>query len=302
MKISLILPVYNGERFLERAIESVLNQSYTNFELIVVNDGSTDASLSICQQFEQIDNRIKVIDKANGGVSSARNVGVSHASGMFSIHLDADDWIESHMLETMIEKIGENDVLITDFYYDDSYGKARHSIQRPSSLQTGGLIEDIMLRKLHGSMCNKLIRHSIYNTYKIRFPEQLGYCEDQITLIRILNNTNKIVYHNEAFYHYCLNSESATGTLNYNYFKKTILYFDYIEKNQDLSIENRLLIENKLLTKADMMYSKIYSSNEIIAWEASINKYLLRSSLTFFTKLRLLLHFFNLGRIAKYTY
>lgn len=302
MKISLILPVYNGEKFLRRAVESVLNQSYINFELILVNDGSTDATLSICQKFEQADSRIKVIDKANGGVSSARNVGISHASGMFSIHLDADDWIDSNMLETMIEKIGDNDVLITDFYYEDSYGKSRHSVQRPSSLQTSGLIKDIMLRKLHGSMCNKLIRHSIYNTYKIRFPEQLGYCEDQITIIRILNSTNKIVYHNEAFYHYYVNSESATGTLNYNYFKKTILYFDYIEKNKDLNIERGLLIENKLRTKADMMYSKIYSSNEIIAWESSINKYLLPSSLTFFTKLRLLLHFLYLGRIAKYTY
>ena len=93
-KISIIMPIYNCEKYLKRSIESVLNQTYKNLELILINDGSTDNSLKVCREYERKDDRVQVIDKKNGGVSSSRNAGFKIATGEYVTFVDADDWIE----------------------------------------------------------------------------------------------------------------------------------------------------------------------------------------------------------------
>ena len=101
-KLSVIVPVYNAERFVERCINSLINQTYKNLEILLVNDGSKDASLSICQKFAEQDDRIKVLDKPNGGASSALNLGLKHATGDYIGFCDADDFHDSNSFETLI--------------------------------------------------------------------------------------------------------------------------------------------------------------------------------------------------------
>ena len=119
--ISIIVPIYNAEKYIHRCLDSILAQTYKNFELILINDGSIDNRGKICDEYSQRDNRIKVIHKNNGGVASARQCGIENAKGEYTIHIDPDDWVESNMLEELYNKaIKEKaDVVICDFYVEE---------------------------------------------------------------------------------------------------------------------------------------------------------------------------------------
>ena len=108
--ISIIMPVYNAEKYLNRSIESIMNQTYNNIEIILVNDGSTDNSLEICTSYQEKDNRIKLINQANKGVSFARNKGIDEATGDYIMFIDSDDYVEKNMIEDMVSKITEDDI------------------------------------------------------------------------------------------------------------------------------------------------------------------------------------------------
>ena len=158
--ISVIIPVYKAEDYLVKCIESFLNQTYDNFELILVDDGSPDNSGLICDQYARIDSRIRVIHKSNGGVSSARQAGVDAANGKYFIHADPDDWVEPNMLYELYvcATVNNSDYVICDFFVDDiSNSRSTYISQRPSELTSHALLKDL-LTYLHGSSCNKLIR------------------------------------------------------------------------------------------------------------------------------------------------
>lgn len=125
--ISVIIPVYNAQKVLSEAIESVLNQSYRNFELLLIDDGSTDASPSICDSFASKDHRVRVIHKKNGGVSSARNCGLDAAKGEFISFVDNDDLLYPDFLGTMVNSIGTYDFLLAS-YVDGGGMKGRTSM------------------------------------------------------------------------------------------------------------------------------------------------------------------------------
>lgn len=114
--ISFILPVYNAERTLKRCLDSILMQSYCNYEVIIVDDGSIDNSGKICDSYSLNDKRFRVVHTKNAGVASARQLGVSLATGEYIIHIDADDWIETNMLRDMLNEISDADILISDYY------------------------------------------------------------------------------------------------------------------------------------------------------------------------------------------
>lgn len=114
--VSVIVPVYNAEHFIEKCIHSILNQSYKNIELILVNDGSTDNSVKICDSFAKIDNRIKLIHQANSGPSVARNNGIYNAKGKYIQFIDADDYIEENMIETLVNEMEKGlDIVICGY-------------------------------------------------------------------------------------------------------------------------------------------------------------------------------------------
>ena len=113
-KISIVVPVYNMENYLERCIKSILNQTYTNLEVLLINDGSTDSSLELCYQLASIDDRIVVFDKVNGGLSDARNFGVEKASGEYIGFIDSDDDIEPRMIEVLYEMIKEHNADVSE--------------------------------------------------------------------------------------------------------------------------------------------------------------------------------------------
>lgn len=217
--ISIILPVYNVEAYLRRCVESLLAQTFTDFELLLVDDGSTDDSGKICDEYAKKDSRVRVFHKENGGVASARQLGVDKAKGEYSIHADGDDWVEPGMLQKMYEAIKKEDadLLIADFFVDRD-GKSYYADETRPSDNSIDVLTDILTNKLFGSLWNKLIRHSLYKQYNVRFIEKIDYCEDVLILVQMLQHNIKVRFLNEAFYHY---DQSNQNSISRNFTAKS---------------------------------------------------------------------------------
>ena len=123
-KVSIIVPVYKAEKYLNRCIDSILAQTFTDFELLLIDDGSPDRSGEICDEYAKKDSRIRVIHKENGGVSSARQRGLDESVGEYTMHADPDDWVEPEMLDELYKKAKEEDadMVICDFFYEYKTG------------------------------------------------------------------------------------------------------------------------------------------------------------------------------------
>lgn len=211
--ISVIVPVYKAEKYIHRCLDSIINQTFKDFELILVDDGSPDRSGEICDEYAAKDKRVKVIHKENGGVASARQCGIDAATGEYTIHADPDDWMELDMLKCMYNAIKEDnaDLLITDFYFNKE-NKEIYCKQPIRSLKQEDILKSA-LTELHGSMCNKLLKTSIYKENNIKFIESIDFCEDVLFWLQILQSQNlKINHLQKAFYHYDLFSNNCSIT------------------------------------------------------------------------------------------
>lgn len=227
-KISVIVPVYNVEKYLNRCIDSILAQTFKDFEVLLIDDGSTDQSGKICDEYAEKDERVRVFHKKNGGVASARQLGTEKARGEYSIHTDGDDWIEAMMLEQMYNAITNNksDILIADFFID-AKGKSKYTEQQSISMKPLDVLRNILCGQLMGCLWNKLIRHSLYKTYDIYFIENINYYEDVLVLAQLLQNDIKITFLHEAFYHY---DQTNTQSITRHYTRSTyVMNMQYIE-------------------------------------------------------------------------
>lgn len=221
-RLSIIVPVYNVERYLNRCIDSILSQSFQDFELILVNDGSIDESGRICDKYAQIDKRIRVIHKENGGVSQARNVAISVAIGKYIAFVDSDDYISPNMYENLVSTaINTNaDIVKCGFIVFDNYGSSKESKTFNSNM-TFDNCEDgaYLLTQLYfDSILYKVPWNAIYasNLVKgVRFPEGL-INEDNYNAGVYLYKANRIVCLKEALYFYRFNPNG----LSKNAYKK----------------------------------------------------------------------------------
>lgn len=202
-QISVIVPIYNSEKTIYRCVDSLLSQTYNNIEILLIDDGSTDESRRICDEYAIKDNRVKVFHKKNAGVASARQYGVDNAIGKYTIHADPDDWVEPTMLENLLKKAFETkaDMVICD-YYEEYPKKQVYIKQEPTSLLPSEIIRDLFNGVLHGSTCNKLILKDCYDRYNIKFDKNISFCEDLLVCISLLVNNIKVAYIPQAFYHY----------------------------------------------------------------------------------------------------
>lgn len=231
-KISVIIALYNAELTLKRCIDSVLNQTLDDFELILINDGSIDNSAKICDEYSLIDDRIRVFHKKNEGVASARKFGVERAMGLYSIHVDSDDWVEPDMLEKMMEisKESNSDIIIADYFCNEK-DKQYIIRQNLENAKSRFVLKAILEGQLLGSLCNKLIKHSLYQECHVYIDETICYCEDVLVLSQILKNENiKIAYAGKAFYHYDLTGDnSITRNFTRNSFDETMKYYKKLD-------------------------------------------------------------------------
>ncbi|MBD5415809.1 MAG: glycosyltransferase family 2 protein [Bacteroides sp.] len=184
--VSVVVPVYNVSAYLDACVRSIIEQNYANFELILVNDGSQDNSLAICRRWEAEDRRIRVIDKANGGVSSARNAGIDCATGEWITFIDSDDWVKPDYISFLIESVEcapETVDWVTSgltYYYADEKREveAPEAVGLVSSHTADGLLI-IAAQKLVTSPVGKLYRRNIMCDNRLRFNPELSYGEDR---------------------------------------------------------------------------------------------------------------------------
>lgn len=245
--ISVIIPVYNAEKTIKKTLDSIREQTFLNFEVIMIDDGSTDASGNICDEYARSDKRFKVKHKQNQGVSAARQDGIDEARGEYTIHVDPDDWIERTMLkELYLEAERTNaDMVICDFY-EDVGKEQRYHTQQPSSLDRRVVLRELF-QQLHGSCWNKLVRRVCYKRYDVSYPNNIYYCEDLYVNVSLLKNPIRVAYLGKAFYHYVQYSDKATLVRYYDentYKHDLLLKKAFLELLQDSDVISEEQINN----------------------------------------------------------
>lgn len=224
IKISVIIPIYNVEQYLSQYLDSIINQTYTNLEIILINDGSTDNSEKICNQYKLLDPRIIVIHKTNGGLSDARNTGIKIATGDYISFVDADDFIDKNMYTILFQKINTTnaDIIWYNHYnYQSSNEISKSSIfvQEKQYLlpKDNYKFQYDLLNKYHliGYCWNKLYKKSIFNS--ILFPYNRK-CEDGFILISLLNKSENIICIPNFLYYYRNTPNSLSkDTISYKF-------------------------------------------------------------------------------------
>lgn len=207
--ISVIMPVYNVEKYIAKSIQSVLNQTYLDFELLIVIDGSLDKSKTIAETFQ--DERIKIFEKPNGGLSDARNYGLERANGEFVYFMDSDDWIEPTLLEENLKILEEENLNLIIFGYvqddEDKHGtviKSREIVPTLTKLEKGtdNIILDLHHIGLMGYAWNKIYRKSFLDAYQFRFEKGISLVEDVLFNAPLYSKLIAIQFNTKAYYHY----------------------------------------------------------------------------------------------------
>ena len=229
--VSIIIPVYQVEKYLDKCIASVVNQTYTNLEIILVDDGSPDNCPAICDAWKSRDSRITVIHQPNGGLSKARNKGLKLASGEFIGFVDSDDWIEPNMYELLLSALleAEADIAICDYQSETEISKITRINQSSSKSKMYSSEEAMRLiledKGMYTFVWNKLYRRNVLS--EITFPEGKIY-EDNVWTPQIIGNANLLVYIDYQFYHYLYRYDS----LSHNKRQSLNLIWDKIEMSE----------------------------------------------------------------------
>lgn len=211
--ISVIIPVYNVENYVGRCIDSVINQTYRNIEVIIVNDGSEDESLDIVRKYEKKDSRIKVFNKENGGLSSARNVGLDNAKGKYIVFVDSDDYMHPQMIEVLYANLIEKraDISVCDFYWIFDGDTVEEDItNHPVAYENNEVLYRMILDELRTVVAwNKLYKAEIFD--KLRYPVGKLH-EDEFIIHKILEQCKRCVYTDAKLYYYIKRAGSITAS------------------------------------------------------------------------------------------
>ncbi len=261
--ISVIVPIYNAEAFLSRCIDSILSQSLTDFELLLINDGSQDNSGQICEQYSKRDNRVKVFHQENKGVSNTRNVGVRHASGIYSIQIDADDYVDGDMLYDMYThaKKSNADVVIAGYYIETG----SNSVFKTQNTEDDrfSCMQRLLEGRLHGASWNKLIRHSIYIDNNIRYPDGITFCEDLVTMLQVVYNATTISSLSKGYVHYVQHNNSAIAVRGEKSFNSLFNVLKIINaKFGDLAVLEKSIQHFKVFVLGEMFLYGSYARHE----------------------------------------
>lgn len=220
--ISVVVPVYNVEKYIRKCIDSILEQTYTNLQIILIDDGSTDNSGKICDEYSEKDKRINVIHKKNSGVSAARNTGIQNAIGDWILFVDSDDWIEldccKEMLLTALEEKSDCVICKCNKVHNEEVNKFEYDNKKEIYGSREFLIKVLNVQSGYGFCHSKLIKREIIK--EILFDTQLKVGEDALFNIHIAQNMNKIVFIENPLYNYRINAESVVRRYDTEYLNK----------------------------------------------------------------------------------
>lgn len=294
VEISIVVPVYNVERYLEKCILSILNQSYKNFQLILINDGSTDNSLDICKKIEKTDKRVLVINSENKGVSSARNIGLNNAVGRYIMFVDSDDILADNSLKKMhdVIEIGSYDLVIGNYsIFEDDFDLKNEIYNKKVDLSCDVFSDFIIINNLWEPW-GKLVKRELIIEM---FDTNVHILEDCLFWLKNIN-IKSFKYIDECVYHYRNNNKSLTRFYEVN--SRVLSEFDAIDKILDLPfldikkkeyfyiffINRVFVIKRKYVDKNNYLKSKLFKNK--------INKYfrfiMKSANIDVFTKMKII--------------
>ena len=246
--ISIIVPVYNVEKYLPKCLDSIINQTYKNLEIILINDGSTDKSGEFCKKYKDIDNRINVIHKINEGVSVARNTGINVAKGKYITFIDSDDWIETDYIESALKYLMEYkpDILINNYLRDIGGIFNLTNITPVVFNKHQALFEMIRGKYFNWSPVAAFYSSTICKTNK--FAANIHYGEDLLFKYNFIKNSKNILYVPLSKYYYVNRDDSACNSYDNDKKMDDLYVMEYIMKRERNEIGN-ILLENEYLPR-----------------------------------------------------
>lgn len=270
MKFSVVVPVFNSEGYIERCLNSIINQTYKNIEIIIVDDGSSDKSYKICEEFSKKDQRIRLIQQENKGVSSARNLGIEKSNGDFVTFVDSDDYLEDNAIEVCNNNIKDNDLLICEIAYIVNEKKKYIPCKLNGEYTTRTLIEslnkkkNIKLAERVNSVCGKVYKVDTIRLNKIKFDESISIGEDLLFNICYFGKIEKIKWIECVIYNYYKNNiNSCTKVYKVNKFKElnevSNEYENFLNRLEDkklLDIVKYIRIKNAYSSMLDLFHEK----------------------------------------------
>lgn len=273
-KISIIIPAYNSEKYLERCIKSIINQKYTNIEIILINDGSTDNTSEICEEFERNNTNVVYISKSNEGPGETRNKGIKMATGDYIGFVDADDYIHKDMYQTMMNEAekSNSDIVQCGYYQENEKGiifKEEKLVKKPFIIEGSQncIIEYEKKQKINNFLCTKLFKKELFKGITI---PPLYYAEDQCALTQLFYKCNKLLILPEAFYYYVVNPfslyHSKFNTRQLDSIKAAKFMYDYhLTRLPSLSVFPSLKVCYYILKfYAPLKISKIKNKGELL--------------------------------------
>lgn len=262
-KISIIVPIYNSEKYIKRCIDSLINQTYKNIEIVAINDGSSDKTQEILEEYSKTDNRVVVISKENMGVTAARNDGIENATGDYLCFCDSDDWYELDMCETLIDAIKKYGVKIAVC----SYIRVENGVKTPIMgkgneylLTRDEAIRNIILGGYFtGSLCTKLYDKNLFSNIHIEHP--IKYNEDILLNYFVFKKIDSVAFVDKCKYNYYIRNDSSTGNP------------DSIKANKDCLYVSKLMLDELQGSNLESVIQQRYTNVLINLYRAyNINK------------------------------
>lgn len=262
--VSIIIPAYNAQRQISQCIKSIQEQTYKNIEIIVINDGSKDDTLSCCKELATLDSRIRVVDQHNKGVSETRNYGIQLAKGAYIMFADADDYLEAEMIEMMVQHKKTNSLLIAG-YYVDTIGTQKKTVREVTMESTGvscvsrAEVMHLYSKGLLGAVWNKLYERDILIENKILFQKDMSLGEDIVFNLNYISKLeDKIYIINKPLYHYIRTEEESLDNKyneRFNEFQKQI-FETFLDQDYLIDARNQIycLYFNASVVAIDNLY------------------------------------------------
>lgn len=298
--ISVIIPVYNNEIYIEQCIQSVLEQSYRNIEIIVINDGSTDNTSIILKKLENIDQRLKVIDSENHGVSHARNLGLKNAKGEGIIFVDSDDYLCKDCIKKSIKYFNDFDMIMYGYNVIEESKIKKYIYKRKNTfINNDKIYTSIVLKDLYWNQpWNKLYHKKIIDDNNIFFDEDVSVGEDLLFNFEYSKNMNTFISLPEALYNYRKNESSIMNSMNNNNLinKNTVLFYKLIQLSKHTSNKSLCdaIIYHALIKGFNII--KIYKKLQINIDEKIINyvnynysKYIYKKNISMLFRIKLII-------------
>ena len=268
-KLSIIIPVYNVEKYLSRCLNSILTQTYKNLEVILIDDGSTDNSMNICKDYVKKDARFKLYTKENGGACSARKAALKYITGNYVTCVDSDDWIESNAYSDLMEsvKLYNPDVVACSFWKEFE----KFKIVRNDYLEEGyyskeklHMVMDKVNKKrplcwqvISGGLCNKIFKRNLFEKYQELVPNEIYIGEDMAVVLPMMFEIESLYICKIPYYHYCQNKKSSSWAWREGEFERLKVLVEYLRhyyyKYKDI-VYQRFILNSIYFAMIAIMY------------------------------------------------